>query len=108
MAIRYENEDILSDWELLKNGIEIDGISKSSSSLSDSHAAVQQSLKVYADLMADRIKEDNLQAIDKDNIAGLIYNILMRDKTYDELNEIIEKENKREPVIKIEEELFKV
>ncbi len=50
MAIRYENEDILSDWELLKNGIEIDGISKSSSSLSDSHAAVQQQLKGYADL----------------------------------------------------------
>ena len=58
--------------------------SYSPSSVSDSQIAQD-----YADLLADRLQKDNLDEIDKNHIAGMIYAILMQEdipqKTRDRL-----------------------
>ena len=46
---------------------------------SDSAIATQYALKVYAERLADRMADDNLDKIDKNTIAGLIYAVLMQD-----------------------------
>jgi len=68
--------------ETTKDGLNIywaHETSSSPSNVSDNRAAVEQSLRVYADLMAERIEEGNLDEVDKNSIAGLIYAILMKE-----------------------------
>jgi len=49
-------------------------ISLSASSTSDSAIAIN-----YARMVADRMQKDNLDEIDKNHIAGMIYAVLMKD-----------------------------
>ena len=62
------------------------GISYSASSTSDS-AYGDDLLRQYADVLAERMCNDNIESIDKDYIAGMIYAILMKDDVGDEIRE---------------------
>ena len=53
--------------------------SSASSGISDSAIATEYAMKAYAERLADRMADDNLDSIDKNTIAGMIYAILMQD-----------------------------
>jgi len=57
--------------------------SYASSSTTDSAVATSYALKVYAEKLSDRMYENNVEDIDKDYVAGMIYAILMKDDVDD-------------------------
>lgn len=58
--------------------------SYASSATSDSALATEYAMKAYAEKLADRMYEDNIEDINKDNIAHMIYAILMKDDVDEE------------------------
>jgi hypothetical protein len=60
-----------------------DDPSYASSTTSDSAVATSYALKVYAEKLSDRMYENNVEDIDKDYVAGMIYAILMKDDVDD-------------------------
>ena len=66
-------------WDEASRTASTTSASYASSATSDSAVSIAHKLKSYADIFADRMYEDNLEDIDRDYIAGLIYAILMQD-----------------------------
>lgn len=66
----YEYDEYVYEWDSEP--------SYSPSSTSDSAITTQQAIKQYTEIFAERMQEGNLDKIDKDHVAGMIYAILMK------------------------------
>lgn len=85
MGYRYE-----TDKELIARGVQVDGRSYASSSTSDSVIATEYNLKNYAKKVADRMYENNIEEIDKDFVAGMIYSILTKNAEQRTLAQLVD------------------